>query len=446
MKFCSEFLHRRFHHHRRIVGAAVLATLCIACGRQAEDRPPPTQSDLTEAAERCRTMLQTSIVDFYYPHALDTEYGGFKELHHDGAFVHRGERFVLMQARQLWSFSHFALAGLQKEESLAAAKSGFDYLQRHLLDRAHGGYYAKVTDAGEPIDKRKHVYQQSFVVYALAAYHRASQDHAALEAARELFLILEEKAYDPRHGGYNEFFYDDWTPITDPEEPTYIAPPGQKSFNAHLHLMEGFAELYRVWPDDLLRQRIAELIAVNTHAVQYPRVNQNIDFWYDDWTLIPDPANQRTSYGHDIEGVWLTLDAADAIALPRSVLRGWAESLTDSVLAKGWDRRHGGIFATGPLGQPADELRKTWWAQAEALLGFAYLFEFTENAIYFDYFLRTLDFIEDHLIAPQGGWWSEVDPDGTPAHDAILSSEWQGAYHSGRALLFSAEILERMAR
>src|SRR5262249_36315406 len=175
----------------------------------------------------------------------DRVHGGYLESHRDGKFAPTGERFLTLQARQLWFFSTLAEGGLEKEAALAAARSGFDFLEGKFRDRAHGGYYSQVSDAGTPTDRRKHVYLNAFALYGLTAYYRATGDRGALAAAQDLFRTLEARCHDRARGGYTEFFHEDWRPITDPKEPSYIGPAGTRTYNTHLHVLEAFADLYR---------------------------------------------------------------------------------------------------------------------------------------------------------------------------------------------------------
>jgi cellobiose epimerase len=405
---------------------------------------PPRRDELLQLAQRCRHLLKTSIVEFYLPGCVDTVNGGYLESLRDGRFAATGEKFLTMQGRQLWFFSTLALNQVDVSTSSAAAKSGFDFLERYLRDRQRGGYFSKVSDAGEPKDTRKHVYLNAFALYGLVAYHRAAKSPDALAAAKDLFQILESRAHDGENGGYIEFFDQDWRPITDPSEPRYVGAIGTKTYNTHLHVLEALSALYRVWPDPRVGQRVSEMISINTQSVRHPVHGCNIDGWRPNWRMIETPENLRASYGHDVECAWLTLDAARAIGMSEALLRSWAESLCEYSLRFGFDRAHGGFFYTGPLGREADDTRKEWWVQAEALVSMLEMYRLTGKSEYLSAFRRTLDFVERHQVAAEGGWWATRRADGSP-HSDQRSSPWQGAYHSGRAMLLSAQILESLA-
>src|SRR5438105_4784067 len=423
----------------------LLLGLVLPAARLRAAEGPPGRQALLEQARRCRQMLKSSLVDFYLPACVDRVNGGYLESLKGGKFAPTGEKFLTLQGRQLWFFSTLAREGIEEKEALAAARAGFDFLEGRMRDRQHGGYFAKVSDAGQPTDRRKHVYLNAFALYGLVAYHRASHDAQALAAAQDLFRVLEEKTHDGRHGGYVEFFYEDWRPITDAKEPGYVGAIGTKTYNTHLHVLEALAELYRVWPDPLVRQRLAELVVINTNTVHHPDFNCNIDGWQPDWRMVQAPGNLRASYGHDVECAWLTLDAARVLGQSPRLLRGWAEALCSYSLKFGYDREHGGFYYTGPLGRPAEDTRKEWWVQAEALVSMLEMYRLTGKQEYYDVFCQTLDFVEKHQVAREGSWWATLTADGVPKGNQ-RSSPWQGAYHNGRSMLWSAKLLEELAR
>lgn len=405
---------------------------------------PPSPEVLRKQAQRCRDILHTSLVKFYLPGCIDRVNGGYLESLRGNQFVPTGEKFLTMQGRELWFFSTLACANIERAAALAAAGSGFDFLEKHFRDRQHGGYFSKVSDRGEPRDTRKHAYLNSFALYGLTAYHRASGDPAALDAAQALFRTLEEKAHDRQHGGYVEFFTADWRPITNLKEQNYVGAIGTRTYNTHLHLLESFTELYRLWPEPLVGLRLGELLLINTSTVRHPEHGCNIDGWLPGWRMVETPGNLRASYGHDVECAWLVLDAARALGLSPALLRNWAEALCAYSLKYGYDRRHGGFYGAGPLGQPADDTQKVWWVQAEALVSMLEMYRLTGKPEYHAVFSQTLDFVEHHQVAPEGSWWASRKADGSPLGQT-RSSPWQGAYHNGRAMLLSIKLLRDLA-
>jgi mannobiose 2-epimerase len=411
------------------------------------DPPPssgPSPAELQAQARRCRHILKTSLIDFYLPACVDPSNGGYFESLKDGRFAPAGEKFLTLQARQLWFFSTLAAANIDSEAALAAATAGFAFLERHFRDRTHGGYFSKVSDAGQPTDRRKHVYLNAFALYGLTAYHQATGDDAALSAARDLFGTLEARAHDPANGGYRECFSEDWQPTTDPGEFSHVGLPGTKTFNTHLHVLEALTALYRAWPDLVVRRRLDELLLINTSAVRLPQYGCTVDGFSPDWRPIETPGNLRASYGHDLEAAWLCLDAARALGHAPALLRGWAEGLVGYSLRRGYDRTHGGFYHTGPLGKDADDRSKVWWVQAEALVALLEMVRVTGRRDYYGAFAQTLDFVADHQVAGEGGWWARRRATGSPAGTSRTSS-WQGAYHSGRAMLLCAGMLDELA-
>ena len=403
-------------------------------------------ASLMAVADRCEALLQSSVVDFYLPGCIDQEHGGYlEELASDGSFRSAGTKFLTLQSRQLWTFSVLAEHGIVPEQSLQAAKHGFEFIRANFRDKVHGGYFNEVADNGEPTDRRKHVYLNSFVIYGFVAYYRASKNQDALAAAKELFDVLDEKAYDAVRGGYEEYFAEDWTPLTDPSVARLVGEVNTKTYNTHLHLLESFADLYRATEDPLVGARLAELIQINSRTVQHPQFLCNIDGWSLDWNIVDTQQNLRASYGHDVECVWLVLDAARALGYSPKILRSWAQALVDYSLKFGFDETHGGFYYGGPLGKPADDRHKEWWVEAEALVSMLEMYRLTQDDKYMRAFEKTFEFVSTHQIAEEGGWWASRNEDGSPSQNLSRTSKWQAGYHNGRALLLCSKLLRDIA-
>lgn len=430
---------------KKICMSAWVGAFLVLSAANSEAAENPSTAELHRQAERCRKLLRESLVEFYLPGCLDRENGGYLQSLRDNKFVPNGEKFLTLQARQLWFFSLLAQEGIQKDAALSAARHGYEFLEGKFKDQQYGGYFSKVTDRGEVKDPRKHIYLNSFALYGLTAYYRATHDTQALEAAKALFRVLDARTHDNSYGGYLEFFDRDWKEITDPRAQGYVGAIGHKTYNTHLHLLESFSDLFMTWKDPVLRQRVSELLTINMSTVHAREANNNVDAWHRDWTVVNEPRNLRASYGHDVECIWLGSRAARALEMPQPVLLNWAEGLAESCLSRGYDREHGGFFSSGPLTKPADDLKKIWWVQAEALVGMLELFALTGKSEYYQTFEQTLDFCEKYVVAREGGWWATRAANGDPTEDKQRSGPWQGAYHAGRSLLYSAQLLETVA-
>src|SRR5690606_22945910 len=82
-----------------------------------------------------------------------------------------------------------------------------------------------------------------------------------------------------------------------------------KTMNTHLHVLEAYANLYRVWPDPVLAEQLRALIQVFLrHIIQKDTGNLHL-FFTKDWK----PTAHLVSYGHDIEASWLLQEAAEVL-------------------------------------------------------------------------------------------------------------------------------------
>jgi hypothetical protein len=83
--------------------------------RRAAENPKaaPGPDELRQQAARCRQILEKSLIAFYLPGCVDEANGGYYEGLRDGKFAPIGEKFLTLQARQLWFFSVLAAEGYE---------------------------------------------------------------------------------------------------------------------------------------------------------------------------------------------------------------------------------------------------------------------------------------------------------------------------------------------
>jgi mannobiose 2-epimerase len=393
--------------------------------------------------ELLERMLNEDIVPFWHPAMIDREFGGFKLNHGmDGAWKGEAPKGIVSQARMVWFLARLSRSPYGKPEHLAAAMHGFDFLKQNLWDQKFGGFFWTVSHDGQtPIREAKHLYGQAFGLYALSELALSSDEEEPLLLASKFFALLEQHAHDDRYGGYREFFERDWT---DPPAGTvgYMGVESNiKLMNTHLHLMEALTTFYQVSKDPLARERLIELINIQSNSVVRKSVGACTDKYTLDWTPLSGEKFSVVSYGHDIENAWLLMDACDVLGMSRQPFLDLYRTLFDYSLKHGFDHEKGGFFDTGPFNGNAVGLNKHWWVQAEGLISALMLFQMTGETRYWDVFLKTLGWVDQYQTDRKAGGWSGVIlPDGEARGDK--ANIWKTPYHNGRAVLECLELLK----
>ena len=420
-------------------------TLGFALLLQGSEAVSADRQQLIQQREILKRILNENLLPFWYPGVLDHEAGGYRLNHDiDGKWIGPHPKALVTQARTLWFFSNLVNEGKGSAEHLKAAEHGFRFLRDHMWDRTHGGFFWEVDYSGGTSTRpNKHLYGQSFGLYALSEYLMASGDPEARELADRLFDLLEEHAHDREYGGYREYFLPDWTAPPESEAGYMQVAADIKLMNTHLHLMEAFTTYYRATRRPMARQRLIELVAIESNAVVRKQIGACTDKYHLDWIPLTGARYERVSYGHDIENAWLIAEANEALGLPNGPYLDLYRSLVDYALRFGFDQEKGGFYYTGNFHQAADDLDKSWWVQAEALVSMLTMYELTGSEIYSEAFSKTLNWTDQYQVDwKNGDWFASISPEGHPT--GTKAGPWKSPYHNGRAVLRTISQLSRI--
>ncbi len=378
-----------------------------------------------------------NILDYWINHCIDREQGGFygridghNQLHPEA------DKGVVLNTRILWSF---AAAGriLAAKEYRQTADRAYQYLLTHFLDNDQGGLFWMLDYQGNPQQTKKQIYAQAFGIYALVEYFQLTHETTAKELAVQLYHLIEKYSYDPQKGGYYEAFSSDWELLDDLRLSEKDANE-KKTMNTHLHLLEAYTSLYRIWPDPTLRNRLTELTDLFLTRIIDPQSHHLGLFFDEHWNL----KSPLISFGHDIEAAWLLTEAAEVLSVPE-ISRKVQEvtlSIAEVTLREGMDA-DGGLFNEAIAKQLTDS-NKHWWPQAEALVGFYNAYQLSGSMRYYAASVRCWHFIQSSIIDPgQGEWRWGVTQYDLPMVTEDKVGPWKGPYHNTRACL---EMMRRL--
>jgi cellobiose epimerase len=396
-----------------------------------------------------------SILKAWFPRTIDLEYGGFL-CDFDYRWRPRGLQHKMLeyQARQTIA----AARGASRSKDLRdTALHGFRYLKEKMWDADSGGWFRLLDRTGNPLEGgTKHGHGSSYAISACVCCYELTAEPACLELANAAFAWLDKHAHDSVHGGYFVYYQRDGCPILSNDQAGFHeklrdaigTPIGYKDANTTSDLLKGFSDLYRVWPDALLKERLQELLhIVRDRLVVAPGLMHM--YTHPDWTPLPDFVRYGQvlrSANHLVAAAKTPDDAVDPLTL--SV----AKSMVDMMVRVAWDPVVGGFHLAGSGFGPVDlenttvfVRTKSWWPQADgmrALLEMAHLHP-AKATSYVALFERLWQYIKNYIRDPRyGGWFAAGLDTNLEARKQPKASIWKDCSHEVEALLDCLSMLE----
>lgn len=418
-----------------------LTLVLFAANSSVKNHAADTKTDpanrMNQLKSEVSNNLTHNLLPFWSTKMVDKVNGGFYgRIDNDNKVYPDAEKGGILNARILWTYSS-AYRIFKDTSYLRLATRAKDYILAHFIDKQFGGAYRSVNSKGEPEDIRKQTYTMSFFIYGLAEYSRATGDKETLKVAKDIFEDLEKYVLDKESNGYFEVFARDWTRSHDMliGEKTVN---DQKTMNTSLHLMEAYTNLYRVWPDKRMADRLKNMVELFLDKILDKKTSHLICFLDKNWNK----TSTIDSYGHDIEASWLLCEAATLLGDPALLARVKEVSIKIANAAAEGIQPDGSVideknYATGML-----RTERSWWPQVEAVVGYMNAYELTGNEKYLDYSINNWNYIKTHFVDNKnGGWFSSVSEKGV-VNKGDKGGFWICPYHNGRMCM---EIIERIS-
>jgi mannobiose 2-epimerase len=395
-----------------------------------------------------KTNLEEGIIPFWLQRGWDKDFGGFlTNFDENGRALSTPEKYLNTQARMIWWFSTLSRQYPERDDFVNMAANGVDFIIHNFWDSDYGGWFWKTRRDGACLDDGKVVYGQSFAIYALSEYYRATKDDRGLQLSSDTFDLLQIHCADTLHGGYYENLERDWS----------LAPAGfyggdRKGLDTHMHLMEAFTTLYAASGKSLHKRKLMEVLDLIVQKMIDPESGCGRNQFDLAYTPIPAIALNRTwnaeregevpavptdttSYGHNVELAWLINRAIEIAGTDPALYCQTTNRLLNHTVEHGVDWEYGGIYRDGTALGDALIKDKEFWQNAEALVGFLDGYAHTGKLVYLDAFENVWHFVNTHMVNQKvGEWRTLLNREGEPI-DPKIGNPWKVAYHSGRATL-----------
>ena len=385
--------------------------------------------------QEVRHVLTENILS-YWIKTVDEECGGFYgQITGMDKLMPKATKGAILNARILWTFSA-AYRLLGRKEYLVIANRAKRVIIDSFYDEEFGGIYWSLDYKNQPLDTKKQIYAIAFAMYGLSEFYRATADEEALSYAIQLFECIESHSFDRIGNGYYEAFTREWDEIADMRLSEKDANE-KKTMNTHLHILEAYTSLYRVWKDIRLGRQLHNLILIFTERI-VDHSSYHLRLFFDnEWNS----SHQIISYGHDIEASWLIHEAALELGDDNVLME------IEPIIKKIAIAASEGFSAQGMIYESHQELKtvdneRHWWVQAETVVGYLNIYQYFGDESALKKVFDCWSFIKTHLIDwEHGEWYWSVRADFSINREDDKVGFWKGPYHNSRMCM---EVIERL--
>ena len=378
-----------------------------------------------------KNNLEDNVLKFWIDKMQDPSGGFYGQMTGDSEIIADAPKGAIQNARVLWAFSA-AYSALKKNEYLMVATRAKDYFLEHFIDNKFGGIYWSLNADGTRLNTRKHSYALGLGIYALSEYVKATKDDNVLKYAINIYETLEKENSDLINGGYVEAKSRDWSETSDNKLKEYDIE-ASKTMRTHLHILEAYTNLYRVWPNEILRKKISMILDLFTDKI-VDRETGHLNLFFDEkWNKI----ESHTSNGFDIQTSWIILDAAFSIKDIDKInkVRMISQNLSKVALE--------GIEIDGSMVNCPHNKNRDWWVQAETVVGGLWMWKYLNIKTGADIATNCWNYISTNLVDDENGeWYWSAGEDGKVIKDKDKVNFWKSAYYNARMCLAVLEMFK----
>ena len=374
--------------------------------------------------------LTENVIPFWEKYSLDDVDGGyFTCLLRDGN-VFDTDKFIWLQAREVWMFAKMFNEWEANPSWLKIAIHGADFLEKYGRNQ-EGDWYFSLRKDGKPLVSAYNIFSDCFAVMAFAQLAKASGEARYAQIANQSFERILQRQSNPK-GKFSKAI---------PENRAL------KNFALPMILCNLALELESL--SDTFD--IESLIDTCVNEVMVDFYNREYDITLEN--VKPDGSFSDTfegrcvNPGHVIESMWFIMDIAER--RQDKPLMKLAVDRTIRTLSYGWDEKYGGIlYFMDVKNYPPQALewdQKLWWVHVETLIALLKGYHHTGDSRCLAWFNKVHEYTWSHFPDPEfGEWFGYLNRQGEVLLP-LKGGKWKGCFHVPRGLFQCSKILAKLA-
>ena len=374
--------------------------------------------------------LTENVIPFWEKYSLDEVDGGyFTCLLRDGN-VFDTDKFIWLQAREVWMFAKMFNEWEANPSWLKIAIHGADFLEKYGRNQ-EGDWYFSLRKDGKPLVSAYNIFSDCFAVMAFAQLAKASGEARYAQIAIQSFERILQRQSNPK-GKFSKAI---------PENRAL------KNFALPMILCNLALELESL--SDTFD--IESLIDTCVNEVMVDFYNREYDITLEN--VKPDGSFSDTfegrcvNPGHVIESMWFIMDIAER--RQDKQLMKLAVDRTIRTLSYGWDEKYGGIlYFMDVKNYPPQALewdQKLWWVHVETLIALLKGYHHTGDSRCLEWFNKVHEYTWSHFPDPEfGEWFGYLNRQGEVLLP-LKGGKWKGCFHVPRGLFQCSKILAKLA-
>jgi N-acylglucosamine 2-epimerase len=383
----------------------------------------------TQLAELYKNELLNNVIPFWEKYSGDKECGGYFTCLDRNGKVYDTDKFIWLQARQVWMFSMLYNNFEKRERWLEIAEHGAGFLEKFGRDD-NGNWYFSLTREGKPLTVPYNIFSDCFSAMAFGQLAKAAKNKQYAEIAVSAFKNILIRSKNPR-GKYNKSV-EGTRPL--------------KNFSLPMILCNLTLDLEHLLDKNLVKETIEKCI----HDVM--EVFYDSDYWLirenvnTDGTFSDTFEGRLLNPGHAVEAMCFIMELAERNNDENLIRK--AVDIALHTLNYSWDKQFGGIYYFLDIkGKPLLQLewdQKLWWVHIETLVTLIKGYYHTKDPACLDWFNKVHDYTWSHYPDPQyGEWFGYLNRRGEVLIP-LKGGKWKGCFHLPRGLYHVWRTLEKM--